>query len=83
MKDNFEVSRRYGALWEKAAEAEHGPVIPTIEEAYVEGSLRPQVTSLSAEAGGQVIHLTNLEVTWRDKDATVLDKLAQLEELAA
>jgi hypothetical protein len=82
MLKELETSRRYSDLWERAAEAEQGPVIPTVEEEYVEGSLRPRVTSLSAEAGGQVIHLTNLEAVWRHEDESVLAKLDQLEELA-
>jgi hypothetical protein len=83
MSEYFETSRRYRALWDRATETEQGLVIPTVEEEYVEGSLRPQITSLSAEAAGKIIHLTNGEAAFLGDDDAVKAKLAQLEELAA
>jgi hypothetical protein len=81
--NNFEVSRRYRQVWDTAAEVEHGQVIPTVEEPYVVGSLRPEITSLTAEIGGQLIRVTNGEAAYLADDELVLARLSALEELAS
>jgi len=76
-----ETSKRFERLREIASEATDSGITTDIVEPYTYGSLRPEITRVSAKIGDRVLSVTNCQAFLLGDNEEVIGRLEILESI--